>query len=140
MTNFLRTIADYEFFIYTLPEQFSSIKSSTLTLIRVGMSSAKISGEIRFVKDFILVVRERVLYNRLPVTIDEYGYEVWQGQNKLYWYDSQPHPNDPTLQNNHPHHKHIPPDIKHNRIPAPQMSFNQANLTVLIFEIENLSM
>jgi len=56
----------------------------------------------------------------------------------LYWYDSQPHPNDPTLQSTHPHHKHIPPDIKHHRIPAPEMSFVKPNLPALIREIESL--
>ncbi len=54
------------------------------------------------------------------------------------WYDSQPHPNDPTLASTHIHHKHIPPDIKHNRIPAPIMSFTHPNLPELIFEIEQL--
>jgi len=58
----------------------------------------------------------------------------------LYWYDSQPHPNDPTVQSTYPHHKHIPPNMKHDRIPAPEMSFNQPNLPMLIREIENLIM
>lgn len=52
--------------------------------------------------------------------------------------DSQPHPNDPTLQMTHPHHKHIPPDMKHHRISAPAMSFVQPNLPALIEEIETL--
>lgn len=38
----------------------------------------------------------------------------------------------------HPHHKHIDPDIKHHRIPAPNMSFTQPNLAALIQEIEKL--
>jgi hypothetical protein len=70
--------------------------------------------------------------------IDSYGYEAWQGPHKLFWYDSQPHPDDPTLQSTHPHHKHIPPDIKHHRVPAPELSFARANLPVLIQEIERL--
>jgi hypothetical protein len=44
-------------------------------------------------------------------------------------------PNDPTLASTHPHHKHIPPDIKHHRIPAPGLSFTQPNLPFLIEEI-----
>jgi len=28
----------------------------------------------------------------------------------------------------HPHHKHISPDLKHHRIPAPNLSFAQPNL------------
>jgi len=38
-----------------------------------------------------------------------------------------------------PHHKHVPPDIKHHRVPAPEMSFAQPNLVVLIQEIEELT-
>jgi hypothetical protein len=37
-----------------------------------------------------------------------------------------------------PHHKHIPSDIKHNRIPAKGLSFIQPNLPVLVEEIEAL--
>ena len=35
-------------------------------------------------------------------------------------------------------YKHVPPDIKHNRIPAPGMSFIRPNLPALIQEIEAL--
>ena len=58
---------------------------------------------------------------------------------KLYWYDSQSHPSDPALQSTDPHHKHIPPDLKHHRTSAPQMSFTQPNLPTLIREIETLT-
>jgi hypothetical protein len=30
----------------------------------------------------------------------------------------------------------VPPDIKHNRIPAPEMSFTKPNLPVIIAEVE----
>ncbi len=35
-----------------------------------------------------------------------------------------------------PHHKHVPPDIKHHHIPAPGLSFTRPNLPFLIEEIE----
>ena len=54
----------------------------------------------------------------------------------MYWYDSQPHPDDLALAATHPHHKHIPPDMKHNRVVAPALRFDQPNLPVLIAEIE----
>ena len=57
-------------------------------------------------------------------------------EEKLFWYDCQPHPAEPALQATHPHHKHIPPDIKHHRIPAPGLSFTQPNLPFIIAEIE----
>lgn len=68
--------------------------------------------------------------------IAAYGYEVYQNEERLYWYDDFPHPNDPTLAVTHPHHKHIPPDIKHHRIPAPGLSFSAPNLPFIITEIE----
>ena len=48
----------------------------------------------------------------------------------------QQYPHIPELAATHPHHKHVPPDIKHNRIPAPGLSFTQPNLPFLIQEIE----
>lgn len=136
MNNPLRTPEDYELFLYALTEQFPTVRRSTVTFVRRGATLARIAGELYFDREIRLVIRERVLYHRLPVIIDWYGYEVWQGEEKLYWYDSQPHPNDPALQSTHPHHKHVPPNIKHNRVPAPEMSFTRPNLPVLIQEIE----
>jgi hypothetical protein len=138
MTNPLRTATDYELFLYTLVEQFPSIQRSTIVFIRRGDSLGRVSGELFFATGIRIVVRERVLYNRLPAVIDWYGYEVWHNTDKLFWYDPQPHPDEPSLQSTHPHHKHIPPDIKHNRIPAPGMSFTVPNLPKLIDEVEAL--
>ncbi len=98
MNNPLRTPEDYELFLYTLTEQFPSIRRSTVTFVRLGATLARVTGELHFDQGVRAVVRERVLYHRLPAVIDWYGYEVWQGEKKLYWYDSQPHPNDPALQ------------------------------------------
>lgn len=136
--NPLRTPEDYELFLYTLSERFPTIRRSTLTFIRRGFSLARVTGELLFDHGLRLVVLERIVFDRLPALIDGYGYEVWKGEEKLYWYDAQPHPNEPALQSTHPHHKHIPPDIKRNRIPAPGMSFRQPNLPGLIREIEGL--
>jgi hypothetical protein len=136
MSNPLRTLEDYELFLYTLTDRFPSIRRSTVTCVRRGASLARIAGELFFDRKVRVVIRERILYHRLPVVIDWYGYEVWQGDRKLCWYDSQPHPNDATLQSTYPHHKHIPPDVKHNRVPAPAMSFSQPNLPALVKEVE----
>ncbi len=138
MNDPLRTSEDYELFLYTLTEQFPSVRHSTVVFIRRGATLARVAGELYFAQNIRLIIRERILYHRLPAIIDWYGYEVWQSEKKLYWYDSQPHPNEPALQSSHPHHKHVSPDIRHNRIPAPKMSFTQPNLPVLIREIEAL--
>jgi hypothetical protein len=138
MSNPLRTLQDYELFLYTLPEQFRAVRHSTITLVRRGASLARVAGELHFGNGFRLVVVERIIADRLPVTIDAYGYEIWRGESKLCWYDSQPHPEDPELAPTYPHHRHVPPDIKHHRVPAPQMSFAHPNLPALIAEIESL--
>jgi hypothetical protein len=138
MSDAFRTAEDYELYLYTLAEKFPSIKRSTITFIRLGATLARVAGDLYFENNIRLAVRERVLYHRLPVLLDWYGYEVYGGEEKLYWYDSQPHPDDETLQSTHPHHKHIPPDIKHHRIPALKLSFSQPNLPTLISEIESL--
>lgn len=132
MTNPFRTPEDYELFPYSIPDKFPLVNHSTLTFVRKGASLARVAGELFFERAFRLVVRERILCHRLPVVIDWYGYKAWRDKKKLYWYDSQPHPNELSLQSTHPHHKHIPPDIKHNRIPTPEMSFTQPNLPYLI--------
>ncbi len=138
MNNPLRTPEDYELFLYTLTEQFSSVRSSTLFFVRRDATQARIIGELQFEHGIRIKIHERVLYHDLPMTIYWYGYDVWRAEEKLYSYDSQPHPNDSSLVSTHPHHKHVPPNIKHNRIPAPQMSFTRPNLIELIQEIEQL--
>jgi len=138
MSNPLGTPEDYELFLYTLTERYPSIQQSTITFVRRGKSLAKVMGELYFRHNIRAVIRERLTYSRLPAVIDWYGYEVWRGDEKLYWYDSQPHPDDVSLQRTHPHHKHVPPDIKHNRIPAANMSFTQPNLPAIVAEIDTL--
>jgi hypothetical protein len=134
--NPFQSLHEYEVFIYTLPQRYSSIVRSTLVIARRGRTIATLQGEIFFVQGYRLIVRERLSTDMGQVMIESYGYEIWHNEELLYWYDSQPHPDDPTLQSTHPHHKHIHPNIKHNRVPAPQMSFERPNIPVLIEEIE----
>ncbi len=138
MSDPFRTPEDYELFLYTLVERSPIISRSTLVFVRVGAAMARVSGELFLQNGIRISVRERVIFDRLPLLIDGYGYEIWREDEKIYWYDSQPHPNDPALQSTHPHHKHIPPDIKHNRIPAPEMKFTQPNIPWLVEEAGNL--
>ena len=138
MSDPFRTPEDYELFLYTLVERSPIINRSTLVFVRVGATMARVSGELFLQNGIRISIRERVVFDRLPLLIDGYGYEIWRGGEKIYWYDSQPHPNDPALQSTHPHHKHIPPDMKHNRIPAPEIKFTQPNIPWLVEEAGNL--
>ncbi len=137
--NPFSSLPEYERFVYTLQQRFTSIEYSTLVIIRRGRLFADVSGEVGFADGYRLVVYERLSWDTGAVVIEGYSYEGWHGGEKLYWYDSQPHPHDLSLASTHPHHKHIPPDIKHNRIPAPGLSFTSPNLPLLIEEIESLA-
>ena len=95
-------------------------------------------GELTFLDGYRITLGEQLTIDTSAVVIDSYGYELWHNTDKIAWYDPQPHPNNPLLASTHPHHKHVPPDIKHNRIPAPGLSFTQPNLPLLIQEIEQL--
>lgn len=135
MTPF-SSLRDYERFVYTLQERYPSITRSTLVVVQRGRLYAELRGELSFEEERRLVVYERLSWDAGPLTIEGYSYEAWRGGEKVYWYASQPHPDDPTLASSHPHHKHVPPDIKHHRIPAPDLAFSEPNLSVLIQEIE----
>jgi len=134
----LATIADYEALVYSLRDTFPSILSSTLRIVRTGPAAGQVVGTLTFANNVRLDVAELVDFDAGQLEILQYGYVVWQGDERLYWYDSQSHPNDPALASTDPHHKHIPPDIKHHRIPAPELSFTRPNLPVLIEEVGRL--
>jgi hypothetical protein len=135
MVNFL-SLDDYEAFIYGLPQQYPSLAYSKLLVARRGVGTAVVSGDAFFSDGIRLSINEQLMFDDDVWRIVRYSYEVWRNAEKLYWYDPQPHPNDPTLVSTHPHHKHIPPDIKHHRVPAPGLSFIAPNLPFLIAEIE----
>jgi len=110
------------------------IQRSTLVLVPHGATIAELTGIIFFVQDMNLAVWEDLDF--ADEVIHGYSYTVNKGNERLYWYDPQPHPNNPELASTHPHHKHVPPNIKHNRIPAPGLNFTTPNLPFLIREIE----
>ena len=136
--NPFQSLRNYEELVYTLRQRFPSIKGSTLVIVQRGKRVATLQGEIIFSEGYRINVKERLSFDEGPVVIEDYAYELWDKGDKIAWYDAQPHPDEPNLASTYPHHKHIPPDIKHNRIPAPDMGFNQPNLSALIQEIEKL--
>ena len=136
--NPFQSLHNYEEFVYTLKQQFPAVQRSTLVVVPRGKRVAVLQGELSFDQGYRLTIRERLSLDTDELVIESYGYELWHQNEKIAWYDSQPHPHTPELASTYPHHKHIPPDIKHNRIPAPGISFNQPNLPLLIEEIEEL--
>ena len=74
MTDPFRSSEDYELFLYSLAETFPSIRRSTVTFVRRGHSLARVSGEIFFGHEIRLVILERVIFDRSPLTLDGYGH------------------------------------------------------------------
>jgi hypothetical protein len=130
------TFEEYEHFIFTLPQRFPSIRYSTLVFLRLEPFTAIVRGEVFFAKGIYLRALEVLDFDDEKRFIQRYSYEVYRDDEKLYWYDPFPHPHIPELASTDPHHKHIPPDIKHHRLPAPHLSFVAPNLPFLIQEIE----
>jgi hypothetical protein len=133
--NPLKSLSDYSRFVAELLGQ-PNVQSSTVAIWSDSPYTSVAEGEVFFTNGLRLRMREEVDLD--AGLIMSYGYEVYRGEERLYWYDDFPHPNDPKLASTMPHHKHVPPDIKHNRIPAPNMSFERPNLPALIQEIEEL--
>jgi hypothetical protein len=127
--NYCRLIA-------SLPNQYPYIQSSTLSTYTIGAFAAEVEGQITFSGGYVLDVWE--LLDLSTHTIRRYSYKLERAGETIWWYDPQEHPNDPTLASTHPHHKHIHPDIKHHRVPTPDISFNKSNLPFLIREVGQL--
>ena len=128
-------ISQYEALVYSIKDTSPHIESSNLVLQRRGKFNCWLVGTVRFSNNIRLEITEALDFTSESF-IRHYSYTLFCGEETLYWYDSQGHPNDPTLQSTHPHHKHVPPDIKHHRVPAPKIFFNEPNLPFLIREIE----
>jgi hypothetical protein len=120
--------------VYTLSERYPGILFSTLTLASIGPTLAKLDGRVAFVGDIVLDVWELLDFDARRIL--NYSYEVYRASEKILWYDPFEHPHLSDLASTFPHHLHVPPDIKHNRVPAPSISFEQPNLPFLIEEIE----
>ncbi len=131
------TPAEYETLIYGLPQAYrQEISTSTLRLYSTSALTARVEGEIEFVNGLVLRVSEFIDFKaRL---IRDYSYTVFRGEERIRWYDPQPHPELPTLASTFPHHRHEPLDIKHNRQPASGITFEAPNLPTLIADCNEL--
>lgn len=122
--------SEYEALIYSLPEQYSEIGASTLHLFSTSAKLAIVQGELQFANSLRLRVTEVVDFHRSRIRA--YSYSIFQDAQRIRWYDPQPHPENPALQPTFPHHYPEEPDIKHNRLPAYGLSFDEPNFHHLI--------
>lgn len=133
--NPLKSLTNYSRFVAELLNH-PTVMHSTVAVWSDSRYTGIAAGDVFFSNDIRLRLREELDFDAGLIT--SYGYEVYRGAERLHWYDDFPRPTDQTLSSTFPHHKHVSPDIKHNRIPAFDMSFNRPNLAVLIREIEEL--
>ena len=127
---------EYCLLIASLPDQFSSIQQSTLTVYRIGPFAAEVEGQRTFALSYVLTVWE--LLDLSSSAICGYSYELDRDNERTWWYDPTEHPGDATLRSSYPHHKHVLPDIKRHRVPAPEISFTRPNLPALIADVDRL--
>ena len=135
MGHSLKSLSAYSHYVAATLDR-ASVEHSTVRIWPNSPYTGVAEGEVYLTKGFRLRLREELDFDAGLITA--YGYEVYQGAQKLYWYDDFPHPHDPTLVATFPHHKHVPPDIKRHRIPAPDIRATRPNLELLIREIEAL--
>ncbi len=131
----LKSLAEYGHFVAELLAN-PQIERSTVALWSDSRYTGIAEGEVFFANGVRLRMREEIDFAAALIT--SYGYEVYRGDERLYWYDDFPHPEDRSLASTFPHHKHVPPDIRRHRIPAPGLSFERPNLPAILQEIEGL--
>lgn len=112
------------------------VQSSTVIVWSTSPYTGIAEGEVFFRHGLKLRMREELDFE--AALIAAYGYEVDRYSERLYWYDDFPHPTDASLASSFPHHKHIPPNIRRHRVPAPQLSFERPNLPFVLREIDQL--
>ncbi|MCY3727928.1 MAG: DUF6516 family protein [Nitrospira sp.] len=131
--NSLGSLAEYSHFV-TETLNRPSILQSTIRVWSTSPYTGTAEGEATFSNGLRLRMREELDFADGLIT--SYGYEVYRGTERLYWYDDFPHPDESSLATTFPHHKHVPPDIKHNRIPVDYLQFAKPNLLAIVNEIE----
>lgn len=129
----LDDLASYSAFIYALRERHPFVTSSTLALAPIGATLARLEGRIECQGGIHLEVWELVDF--AVRRIRTYSYEVYREGEKVCWYDAWEHPEIPALAATFPHHKHVPPNLRDNRVPAPGISFESPNLDVVLVDV-----
>jgi hypothetical protein len=86
----LRSLQNYSAFI-TEVLQRPSVKGSTLAVWSASPYTGVAEGEVLLEGGYRLRMREELDFDSGLIT--SYGYEVYRGEERLYWYDDFPHPN-----------------------------------------------
>jgi len=133
MSSPLENFESYSVFVYTLGDRHSCVIRSTLSLAPIGATLARLEGRIECQNGVRLEVWE--LIDFAARRIRTYSYEMYRAGEKICWYDAWEHPEIPALASTFPHHKHMLPNLRDNRVPAPGISFQSPNLNTVLEEV-----
>jgi len=124
---------EYESMVYSLLDDYVEVVDSTLHMYSTSALTSIVQGRVILSNSLALQVVEALDFKKERIL--QYSYtgrminvRVFRGEERIRWYDSQPHPENPDLASTFPHHLHDPPNIKHNRKPAPGINFTSPNL------------
>lgn len=112
--NPLKSLGNYSRFVTRLLNRLT-IEHSTVVVWSDSPYTGIAEGEVIFSNGIRLRMREELDFDAGLIT--SYGYEIYRREERLYWYDDFPHPNDPILALTFPHHKHVFP--RHQTQPHP---------------------
>lgn len=121
---------EYESLVCGLADDYAEVVGSTLHMYSTSAMTSIVQGRVTLSNDLVIQVVEALDFKRQRIL--QYSYTVFRGEERIRWYDAQPHPENPDLASTFPHHLHDPPDSKHNRKPAPGISFTAPNLPAVI--------
>lgn len=126
----LSSRTEYERFVYGLLDLQEEVEASTLHLYSTSAFTSVVEGEVTLRNGLKIRVLEVLDFK--AGRIRNYSYAIYREDEKIRWYDAQPHPENQDLAPTFPHHYHEEPDIKHNRRPAFGLSFEAPNLVAVI--------
>jgi hypothetical protein len=126
-------LATYSAYVYAVAERHPFVTGSTLTLAPIGATLAKLEGRIECGPEIQVEVWELVDF--AAKRIRTYSYEVYRRNEQIGWYDAWEHPEVLSLAATFPHHKHVPPNLRDHRVPAPGISFESPNLDVVLKDV-----
>jgi len=129
----LADISGYSRHVHSIQERFPFVTQSTLRVIPLGATLARVEGRMECLGGIAIEVLELVDF--AEHRLRSYSYEVYRRQEKVCWYDHWPHPELPELAATFPHHRHMLPNLRDNRQPAPGMSFAQPNLDTVLADV-----
>ncbi|MDH7472456.1 MAG: DUF6516 family protein [Anaerolineae bacterium] len=98
--NPLKSLISYSRFVTELLHR-PTVERSTVVVWSASRYTGVAEGEVFFSSGIRLRLREELDFDAGLIT--SYGYEVYQGAERLYWYDDFPHPHDPDLAATFPH-------------------------------------